>query len=50
MSVQNLAWGFLQPVAGALATRWGFRPVMLGGSVLYSRACCCLPWPKGCWA
>src|SRR5829696_3749888 len=35
MSVQNLAWGFLQPLAGALAVRVGFRPVMLGGSVLY---------------
>ena len=35
MSVQNLAWGFLQPVAGALAVRVGFRPVMLGGSGLY---------------
>src|SRR3954468_8901287 len=35
MSVQNLAWGFLQPVAGALAVRVGFRPVMLVGSVLY---------------
>ena len=35
MSVQNLAWGFLQPVAGALAVRAGFRPVMVGGSLLY---------------
>ena len=35
MSVQNLAWGFLQPVAGALAVRVGFRPVMLAGSLLY---------------
>lgn len=35
MSVQNLAWGFLQPVAGALAARLGFRPVMLAGSALY---------------
>src|ERR1043166_2682214 len=35
MSVQNLAWGFLQPVAGALAVRVGFRPVMLVGSVFY---------------
>ena len=34
MSVQNLAWGFLQPVAGALAVRVGFRPVMLGGRAL----------------
>jgi predicted MFS family arabinose efflux permease len=36
MSVQNLAWGFLQPVAGAWAVRLGFRPVMLAGSVLYA--------------
>lgn len=35
MSVQNLAWGFLQPLAGALAVRVGFRPVMLAGSFLY---------------
>jgi predicted MFS family arabinose efflux permease len=35
MSLQNLAWGFLQPLAGALATRLGFRPVMVAGSVFY---------------
>ena len=35
MSVQNLAWGFLQPIAGAIAVRRGFRPVMMAGSVLY---------------
>ena len=35
MSLQNLAWGFLQPVAGGLAARLGFRPVMMAGSVLY---------------
>src|SRR5580700_4936181 len=35
IAVQNLAWGFLQPVAGALTVRWGFRPLMLGGAVLY---------------
>jgi predicted MFS family arabinose efflux permease len=35
MSLQNLAWGFLQPLAGALAARHGFRPVMLVGSVFY---------------
>lgn len=36
VSVQNLAWGFLQPVAGALAVRLGFRPVMVAGSALYA--------------
>jgi predicted MFS family arabinose efflux permease len=35
IAVQNLMWGFLQPMAGALANRWGMRPLMLGGSVLY---------------
>ncbi|HKH65759.1 MAG TPA: MFS transporter, partial [Reyranella sp.] len=41
MSVQNLAWGFLQPVAGALAVRVGFRPVMLGAGVLIGLALAC---------
>jgi predicted MFS family arabinose efflux permease len=35
IAVQNLAWGFLQPVAGALAVRVGFRVIMVSGSVLY---------------
>lgn len=35
VSIQNLAWGLLQPFAGALAVRVGFRPLMLGGSLLY---------------
>ncbi len=35
LAVQNLAWGFLQPVVGALAVRLGFRPVMLAGAALY---------------
>jgi predicted MFS family arabinose efflux permease len=35
MALQNLAWGMLQPVAGALAVRVGFRPIMLAGAALY---------------
>jgi predicted MFS family arabinose efflux permease len=35
IAVQNLAWGFLQPIAGALAVRVGFRVIMVSGSVLY---------------
>ncbi|HSC00793.1 MAG TPA: MFS transporter, partial [Burkholderiaceae bacterium] len=35
IAVQNLMWGFLQPVAGALSVRWGLRPLMVGGSLLY---------------
>jgi predicted MFS family arabinose efflux permease len=33
--VQNLAWGFLQPLAGAMTERYGFRPIMVVGSLLY---------------
>jgi len=35
IAVQNLAWGFLQPLAGAWTVRFGFRPVMIVGSILY---------------
>lgn len=36
IAVQNLAWGFLQPVAGALTARVGFRPVMAAGAAFYA--------------
>jgi predicted MFS family arabinose efflux permease len=35
LAVQNLAWGFLQPFAGALTVRYGFRAIMVAGSLLY---------------
>ncbi len=35
LAVQNLAWGFLQPLAGAMTVRYGFRPIMMAGSLLY---------------
>jgi predicted MFS family arabinose efflux permease len=35
IAVQNLAWGFLQPFAGALTVRYGFRAIMVIGAVLY---------------
>ena len=35
IALQNLAWGFLQPVVGALAVRLGFRVIMLAGAGLY---------------
>ena len=35
LAVQNLAWGFLQPFAGALTVRYGFRAIMVAGAVLY---------------
>ncbi|MEH2542950.1 MULTISPECIES: MFS transporter [unclassified Bradyrhizobium] len=35
IAVQNLAWGFLQPLAGALTVRYGFRAIMVVGALLY---------------
>src|SRR5450631_4018500 len=35
IAVQNLAWGFLQPLAGALTVRFGFRTIMMAGAVFY---------------
>jgi MFS family permease len=35
LSIQNLVWGFLQPVTGALVVRVGFRPILVGGAILY---------------
>jgi len=35
ISVQNLTWGLMQPFAGALVTRIGFRPMMMAGSLIY---------------
>jgi predicted MFS family arabinose efflux permease len=35
IAIQNLAWGLLQAVAGALVVKHGYRPLMVGGAVLY---------------
>src|SRR4051812_37354757 len=35
LAVQNLAWGFLQPIAGAMTVRYGFRTIMLVGALMY---------------
>jgi len=35
LAVQNLAWGFLQPIAGALTVAFGFRVIMVVGALMY---------------
>jgi predicted MFS family arabinose efflux permease len=50
LSVQNLAWGLLQPLAGALVTRVGFRPVMLTGASLYCAGLLLLATARGLFA
>ena len=36
MALQNLLWGVFQPVAGAIADRFGAGRVIAGGGVLYA--------------
>jgi len=47
IAVQNLAWGLLQPIAGALAVRWGFRPIMAAGAALYVLALAVMALAQG---
>src|SRR5262245_2456976 len=35
IAIQNLCWGLLQAVAGAMVVKHGYRPLMVGGAVLY---------------
>jgi len=35
-ALQNLAWGLAQPVAGAIADRYGTARVVMGGAILYA--------------
>jgi len=35
IALQNLVWGFCQPVAGIAADKWGFRPVMVFGAFCF---------------
>jgi predicted MFS family arabinose efflux permease len=35
IAMQNLAWGFLQPLAGAMTVRYGFRAIMVVGAFFY---------------
>ena len=35
IAIQNLAWGFLQPIAGAMTARYGFRAIMVAGAMFY---------------
>jgi len=36
IAIQNLAWGFGQPIFGAFAEKWGDRRAIVLGAVLYS--------------
>ncbi|BDB27343.1 MFS transporter [Cupriavidus sp. P-10] len=41
--LSQLMWGMAQPVAGAIADRWGPRPVMIAGATVFSIAVAATP-------
>jgi MFS family permease len=44
MAVGQLTWGAIQPVAGAVADRYGARPVLLAAILLMSLGCAVTPF------
>jgi predicted MFS family arabinose efflux permease len=50
IAMQNLIWGLLQPVAGAMTVRFGFRTIMLLGSLLYALGLFVLAYAQNRWS
>ena len=48
--VAQLTWGIGQPVAGAVADRWGPRPVMLTGALLLAGGTALIPFASSAWS
>ncbi|HJV10216.1 MAG TPA: MFS transporter, partial [Burkholderiales bacterium] len=36
IALQNIVWGLSQPFVGAAADRWGARPVVMVGALVYA--------------
>lgn len=49
IAIQNLMWGLMQPLAGAMAVRYGFRSVMLTGAVTYIGSLAVMANAHGFW-
>ncbi|WP_169567530.1 MFS transporter [Sneathiella limimaris] len=49
IAIQNLVWGFCQPIAGIAADKWGFRPVMLVGAISYLVGMLTMASANGAW-
>ena len=44
LAIGQFTWGAIQPVAGAMADRWGPRPVLIAGILLLALACAATPF------
>ena len=50
LAIQNLIWGVGQPVAGAIADRYGTGRVLAGGGVIYAAGLVVMAWaPSPLW-
>jgi len=49
IAIQNLVWGCLQTIAGAMVVRHGYRPLLLGGAALYALGLALLAFAQGIW-
>ena len=50
LAIQNLIWGVGQPVAGAIADRYGTGRVLAGGGVIYAAGLVIMAWaPSPLW-
>ena len=50
IAIQNIVWGIAQPIAGAIADRYGTGRVLAGGGVLYAIGLALIAWaPTPVW-
>jgi len=49
IAVQNIVWGLVQAPLGAVADRWGLRPVMVLGAIAYVAAMAIMTATNGVW-
>jgi MFS family permease len=50
IAIQNIVWGFGQPIAGALADRYGSGRVLAGGGLIYAAGLAVMAWaPSPLW-
>ena len=49
LAIGQFVWGAVQPIAGAVADRFGPRPVLMGGLLLLAFGTALTPWMDSSW-
>src|SRR5687768_9511993 len=50
IAIQNIMWGIGQPIAGAIADRWGSGRVLAAGGLIYAAGLALMAWaPTAFW-